>query len=221
MGLTKQLRKLADWLDAPGYRDARRKRVPYELYRLFGRVNGWGDVATVLDVGANRGHFSRSAVNCFPKATVHAFEPLEVCQDKLVKTANRFGHIEVHQLALGETPGTVTMFENDYPDSSSLLPMTERHKELWPKTKNETKIKVKRETLDNLQNIIGPGPHFMKLDVQGYELHVLKGAGGTLKNTLAVMCEVCFEGLYEDRRIFPRFSPSSVSGDSRSPNSPR
>lgn len=202
MGLTKQLRKLADWLDAPEYREARRKRVPYNLYRFFKRVKLWGKVATVLDIGANHGHFARAAVNCFPTATVHAFEPLTVCQEKLQRTADRYGRIEVHQLALGEEPGKVTMFENDYPDSSSLLPMTERHKELWPKTRNETEIEVDRQCLDNLHERIGTGPHLIKLDVQGYELHVLKGAQKTLEDTLVVMCEVCFEKFYEGQADF-------------------
>jgi len=203
MGLTKQLRKLADWLETPGYREARRLRVPHELYRLFGRVNAWGKVASVLDVGANNGHFSRAAAQCFPDATVHAFEPLQVCQEKLQKTARRFGRIQVHQLALGEEQGMVTMYENAYPDSSSLLPMTERHKDLWPKTRNETPIEVRRETLDDLRDRVGDGPHFLKLDVQGYELHVLKGAEKTLPHTLAVMCEVLFENLYDGQADFP------------------
>jgi len=204
MGLSKQLRKLADWLELPDYRIARRKRVPLYLHRFFARAQRWGEITTVLDVGANHGHFARAAVACLPTATVHAFEPLPVCQEKLRRTAQRFGRIEVHQLALGEAPGRVTMFENDYPDSSSLLPMTDRHKELWPKTRNETEIEVDCECLDRLRETIGAGPHLMKLDVQGYELQVLKGAIETLKNTLVVMCEVCFEPFYQGQADFPR-----------------
>ena len=203
MSLAKELRKWADRLDAPGYSESRRLRVPYPLYRFFGRVQTWGNVRTVLDVGANCGHFSRAAAQCFPSAAVHAFEPLKVCQQALQKVALRFPQVRVHPVALGERVGEVTMHENAFPDSSSLLTMTERHKQLWPKTRQETPITVPLQTLDGLREHFGAGPHFLKLDVQGYELNVLRGAEATLRDTLVVFTEVLFEQFYEGQVDFP------------------
>lgn len=203
MSLAKELRKLADRLDAPGYAESRRLRVPYPLYRFFGRVQAWGNVRAVLDVGANCGHFSKAAAQCFPTAVVHAFEPLKVCQPALQKVVTRFPQVRVHPVALGERAGEVTMHENAFPDSSSLLPMTERHKELWPKTRPETKITVPLQTLDGLRDQFGAGPYFLKLDVQGYELNVLRGAEATLRDTLVVFTEVLFEQFYEGQVDFP------------------
>ena len=203
MSLAKELRKLADRIDAPGYADSRRMRVPYPLYRFFGRVQAWGAVRTVLDVGANSGQFSRAAAQCFPGVTVHAFEPLTVCQLALRKVAERFPQIQVHPVALGERAGEVTMNENEYPDSSSLLAMTERHKELWLKTRNEKRITVPMQTLDAMREQLGAGPHFLKMDVQGYELNVLRGAEETLKATSVVFTEVLFDQFYEGQADFP------------------
>ena len=203
MSLAKELRKLADRIDAPGYADSRRMRVPYPLYRFFGRVQAWGAVRTVLDVGANSGQFSRAAAQCFPGVTVHAFEPLTVCQLALRKVAERFPQIQVHPVALGERAGEVTMNENEYPDSSSLLAMTERHKELWPKTRNEKRITVPMQTLDAMREQLGTGPHFLTMDVQGYELNLLHGAEETLKATSVVFTEVLFDQFYEGQADFP------------------
>ena len=203
MSLAKELRKLADRLDAPGYSQSRRWRIPYPLYRFFGRVQAWGTVQTVLDVGANWGHFSRAAAQFFPNAIIHAFEPLTVCQPVLQKVAERFPKIQIHPTALGERAGTVEMFENEFPDSSSLLTMTERHKKLWPKTRNEKRITVPLQTLDGLREQFGVGPHFLKMDVQGYELNVLLGAEETLKDTLVVFTEVLFDQFYEGQADFP------------------
>ena len=202
MSLAKELRKLADRLDAPGYAESRHLRVPYPLYRFFGRVKAWGAVRTVLDVGANVGQFSRAAAQCFPGVAVHAFEPLTVCQPALRKVSERFPQIQIHPVALGEQAGEVAMNENEYPDSSSLLTMTERHKELWPKTRNEKRVTVPMQTLDGLREQLGPGPHFLKMDVQGYEMNVLRGAEETLKATSVVFTEVLFDQFYEGQADF-------------------
>jgi FkbM family methyltransferase len=202
MRLAKELRKMADRLDAPGFRESRRLRIPYPLYRLFGRVKAWGEIHSVLDVGANCGQFARAAAQCFPGVAIHAFEPLHCCQTSLCKLRDQFSQVQIHRIALGDETGTVEMFENDYPDSSSLLRMTERHKEYWPRTRNETIIHVPIQTLDGLKSEIGGGPHFLKMDVQGYELHVLRGAEDTLRNTHVVMCEVLFEPFYDEQADF-------------------
>jgi len=55
MSIAGELRKLANRLDVPVFAEARRQRVPLELYRFFDRVKKLSDIRTVLDVGANTG----------------------------------------------------------------------------------------------------------------------------------------------------------------------
>jgi FkbM family methyltransferase len=197
MSLAKELRKFAERLDTPGAGDARRLRVPLNLYRCFERIKHDFAIRTVLDVGANRGEFARHAAGCFPGAAIHCFEPLPVCQPLLQALAAQHPQIRLHPFALGETSGNAEMFENDYAPSSSLLPMQERHRELWPKTVGTKKITVAIETLDGAIAREKPAaPFFLKLDVQGFEMSVLRGATEALRHTAVVMMEVLFEPLY-------------------------
>jgi len=203
MSLAKELRKIADRLDTPGVAAARRLRVPLDRYRLFARIKDGFAVKTILDVGANRGEFARISADCFPDAMVHAFEPLPCCQPLLQAVATNRPRIRIHPLALGETTGTVDMYENDYAPSSSILPMQDRHRELWPKTVNSNKIQVAMETLDHLASRVSfEAACFLKMDVQGFELSVLRGATEVLRSTAVVMAEVLFEPLYEGQADF-------------------
>ncbi|MBI3881373.1 MAG: FkbM family methyltransferase [Verrucomicrobia bacterium] len=203
MSLAKKLRKVADRLDNPVAVEARRLKLPLDLFELFERIKALTPVRTVFDVGANSGQFSRACALRLPGAVIHAFEPLAVCQEGLRKVAVEFSQIKVHQLALGESAGTVEMFQNDFNAASSLLPMGDRHRELWPHTVNTTKISVPLDTLDAAAARLGAqGPAFLKLDVQGFELHVLRGATNTLRDTAVVMMEVLFENLYEGQADF-------------------
>ena len=203
MSLARELRKLADRLDTPGAAVARRMRIPLDRYRLFERVKSVADIRTVLDVGANQGEFARYAADCFPNATIHCFEPLPVCQPQLKTLAAGCSRIKVHPVALGEKSCAMQMFENDFAPSSSLLPMQDRHRELWPKTTGAKKIPVTMTTLDAVAAVAPfTGHMFLKLDVQGFEMNVLRGATQALRQTAVVMMEVLFEPLYEGQADF-------------------
>ena len=90
------------------------------------------------------------------------------------------------------------MFENEYAPSSSILPMLNRHRELWPKTCKDHSISVPVHTLDNIMAGVDAYQRiFMKMDVQGYEMHVLRGAESTLHRVQAIQMEVLFEDLYD------------------------
>jgi protein O-GlcNAc transferase len=62
---------------------------------------------------------------------------------------------------------------------------------------------IKMESLDDLiaQNIL-PAPDHIKIDVQGFEMEVFKGAQHALKGALALRTEVCFYDIYENQPLF-------------------
>ena len=206
MSLAGELRKVADRLSTPGAKEARRLRVPLDLFRLYRRLQEITPIKTVLDVGANTGEFAAWTSRCLPEATVHMFEPLEVYHGRLRALAESSPRLEMHPCALGDKPSRQQMFQNDYSPSSSLLPMKDRHRELWPKTAGDRPVEVEVKTLDAFRAANSfAEPAFLKLDVQGFELHVLRGAKECLANGVsAVMCETLFEGLYDGQVEFPQ-----------------
>jgi FkbM family methyltransferase len=166
MSIAKELRKIADRLDQPGAASARRLRVSLNQYHVFERVRKIGPVKNVLDVGANKGEMVRTFARAFPESHLHAFEPLPMCQPGLKALKRDLPQLTIHQMALGNEIGEVKMFQNDYAPSSSLLPMLDRHRQLWPKTANDKPITVTMDTLDGVARCEGiVGPCILKLEV--------------------------------------------------------
>lgn len=160
-------------------------------------------IRTVLDVGANSGQFA-SAVRCvLPAAQIYSFEPIPEVHRQLEKRLGRFGRFQSFCVALGNTSGESTFWQCDFSKSSSLLPMSETHREAFPWTSHSSPKNVRIETLDNHLGLMTLTPTvLLKLDVQGYELGVLEGARELLKKTHYVQVETSFAPLYEGQASF-------------------
>ena len=187
---------LLNWLEARGY-------VLLNTRKLATR-NTWLNhlaVSTVLDVGANTGESALELHAMYPKAQVVSFEPLP---DSFAAMQQRLaGHAwsHRHNLALAEKTGRMTMHRSAYALSSSLLPMSDAHKQAYPYSAGSQPVEVEISTLDA---ICAPlqGPFLIKLDVQGYEYGVLQGAAETLTRTAALIVETSFVELYEGQKLF-------------------
>jgi FkbM family methyltransferase len=161
------------------------------------------NIRTVLDVGANTGQFS-SAIRCFvPEAQIYAFEPLPDCHEALCRRLAKRGRFQGFCTAVGAENGHVTFWRSEFAKSSSVLPMTELHKEAFPWSKGAKELKVPQCRLDTCldkmqlaQNVL------LKIDVQGYELQVLLGARKILKEVKYALVETSFHKLYQDQAAF-------------------
>ncbi len=124
----------------------------------------------VLDVGAAKGHWSRSAARLFPDAAFYLFDPLKESAPSLRALSDgdpRFHHF---LMALGRERATRRMNVARDPEASSLLE--------FPGQDQAAQREVPVETVDGLLAAGRmPAPDLVKLDVQGFELEVL--AGGT------------------------------------------
>jgi len=152
--------------------------------------------SAIIDVGAAVGDYSKAAHFIFPTAKIFAFEPIPDSFEKLKSLTGEVINMQCFNLALSDHEGEAEFHLNEFNFSSSLLKMTNTHKMIFPFTKNETTVKVNTIKLDNILKNIGQGEALLKLDVQGSELTVLKGATDMLKEIDVIQLEISFLNFY-------------------------
>lgn len=164
-------------------------------------------IGSILDIGANEGQFAKRMRSRFPKAQIYAFEPLPDAAQRLRQWANtQRGAVQVFEVALGDCTQTVFLQQHLYFSASSSLLATTAHGEaLYPFMGRQQRIPVQQMTLDD---VIAQLPQplrpdvLIKLDVQGYEDRVLRGASQTLRAAKACIVEISLDGLYEGQASF-------------------
>ena len=159
---------------------------------------GGDEFATVIDVGANKGQFAVFAANRWPHARLVCFEPLPGPRAKLERVAP--GRAEIHDCALGSSAGEGEMHLASRADSSSLLPLGARQKAIFG-MKETGVLRVPVRRLDTCLSPPLRRPALLKIDVQGFELEVLKGASGLLHEIDAVYVEASEVELYKGQAL--------------------
>ena len=176
-----------------------------ELIRLKPYRNWFASHAfnTIIDVGANTGPFSFAMRLLLPESRIFAFEPLPQCYKKLVRNLDPMGKFTAFQTAIGEEQAEAQMWQSEFSESSSLLPMGDLHKQAFPHTSNAQLVNVPLATLDDyLDKIEFNPPVLLKIDVQGYEDKVIRGATKTLKHVDWIITELSFKTLYKGQPLF-------------------
>ena len=124
------------------------------------------------------------------------FEPLtenfNILKDK---AENLNANIQGYQVALGSHEGDTTMYVSDNEKQSSSILKPKVHLTHHPHVKFPETEEVSVDLLDNYNT---GNYNFLNMDVQGYELEVLKGATETLKQIKYVYCEVNRDEVYEN-----------------------
>jgi FkbM family methyltransferase len=199
MTISESLKDLAAWM---GFHVVRNRHNP--THTLMGLRNY--DFGMVFDVGANRGQFARTIRRTFPHAIFYCFEPTPAAFEQLSIWASTQERVVPVQLALGARPGILEMNVHKMHDTSSSLLSTTAHCEtLWPITAAQSIITVQIERLDDYVNMLSlplVGEILLKLDVQGYEAEVLRGAPQLLAQVRACIVEISLDQLYEGQCRF-------------------
>ena len=161
------------------------------------------NIRTVIDVGAHTGEFALMIKQLLPEASVISFEPLkQEFQELQQKLQGRPG-FQIFNYALGDRDGTDTIWRNDFSQSSSLLRMTNLHREAFPHSGQETSEEITIRRLDDvLATVKTDREILLKLDVQGYEDKVLAGGQDLLTRARVLVIEVSFRKLYEGQPLF-------------------
>jgi FkbM family methyltransferase len=171
------------------------------------------DFDLLLDVGANRGQFSLMVRSLRPKVPIHAYEPHTGEAAIYRRLLGRGRGVLLHEFALGEAASIAELHVSRRADSSSLLPIGELQSELFPNTDEIGTRSVDVLTLDSLpEHWSSACRALLKLDVQGFELSVLRGAKTALKHCAYVFAECSEIQLYKGQALLPEVS-SFLSGE--------
>lgn len=160
-------------------------------------------IQTVLDVGSHVGSFAYAMRHILPQVQIYSFEPLQDNYARLVKNLAPLGNFEAFNTAIGEHVGELEFHRSDFSPSSSALEMGELHRQTFPESAHSTTLRVPVACLDDyLDKIKLTAPVFLKIDVQGYEDAVLRGAGQILQQVDLIEIEVSYRLLYTGQVLF-------------------
>ncbi len=173
----------------------------YEEVNLFKNLAKKSDV--IFDVGANTGLYSIVSQLSNPEASVYAFEPYPVNLQRLEKNAelNRVeDKINVVQTAIGDSQSKLRFAIPETAQVCDVLSADIEFTEQFTDTYDAFKtVQVAQTTLDDfVRSRKIPGVDLIKIDVENFELNVLKGGLDSLETFKPVILAEMF---VDDERI--------------------
>lgn len=161
------------------------------------------NIESVFDIGANVGQFATEIREILPQAKIYSFEPLKECYTLLQQNMKNDHNFEAFNCALGSENSRKDIHKSSYSPSSSLLTMSNTHKDLFPHTKDHHTENIVVRRLDDIFNEIKAKKNILlKIDTQGYEEMVIRGGQNTIKQAQFIIIENSYVPLYEGQALF-------------------
>lgn len=155
-------------------------------------------VDVVFDIGVADG--TPWLYRQLPAAELHLFDPLD--PTPALERLLRGRSYTFHKCALGAAPGELALQHNiEQPSRSSLLSRT-------PLTATDQAYEEVVVAVRTLDDVVSGLPHLqgrrigLKVDTEGYELEVLRGAVRTLAQCAFVVCEASIARRFENSYRF-------------------
>jgi len=160
-------------------------------YKNYGKFDTTGEksfiklikneISLSLDIGANIGEYTKLLL-INTNSRVVSFEPLPEAFKELEKIKLKFkDRLKTHNIAVGLESGKLDLFYGDQKsEKASLVPNLEKLSFVGLQNKNKISVDVKK--LDSFENFFnGQQIDFIKIDTEGFEYEVLKGAEKIIK----------------------------------------
>jgi len=175
--------------------------VPHGLSPWYDaqRYAGKRDFKTIIDAGANIGQTLREISRHCPRAHTFSFEPCRDTHDKLATAFSHQKNISCLNLGLGAREEFLTLHR--YKDS-------ERNTLAVADSSSESPTKKERVQITTLDAFTKKSEiesiDFLKMDVQGWEMNILKGAAELLSRNRIhfILSEVGFQNRKNDLQDF-------------------
>jgi FkbM family methyltransferase len=171
------------------------------LFELLG-------INCVLDVGAHQGWYGRMLAEMGYDGHIVSFEPVRENFDALCRaSASNPQRWTAHNVALGSTDGTTTINVARRSDFSSLWPTNDYARQQFPVMSDPIRTEeVRIARLDTiLESVVAhiEAPRiFLKMDTQGNDMEVFRGAQRSLDRIEALQAELYFREVYTGAPLF-------------------
>ena len=160
-----------------------------------------GQNLTLLDVGANIGDYSKELVSVFPNSSIiYAFEPLPSTYKMLTENVKTIPNISCHNVGMSDKKIVMPVYTNHA--GSGLTSVYQRRLDHF-NVRMDVKENCEFTSVDDfckdnhIEHI-----HFLKIDVEGHELSVLRGANEMMKAGRIDYIQFEFGGCNIDSRTF-------------------
>lgn len=181
--LRRRARALAE--QALGIHIYRTPPVPLNKHadHVIRRLRRWSPDDVMFDVGANDGRTILRLQDQLACPRIFAFEPVSSTYRILVERTAHLSNVRAFPAALGSALDRRPIYLNEIAAMNSFSPQ-------WTAASTGTEL-VEVQTIDGImaQEKI-PFIHFLKIDTEGYELEVLKGAERALASRRIVIIQV-------------------------------
>lgn len=172
--------------------------TPTAMDAIINAINHY-QIDLVLDVGANVGQFGKEIRAAGYLGDLHSFEPVKKTYIDLEAASYNDCNWHTHQTALGASAANQNIHVMGASDLSSFHLPSNFGKDRFKGFQSAYQEEVEVRTIDQFieSNELGNRKILLKMDTQGYDLEVLKGATNSLKHIVSIQSEISFQPLYE------------------------
>ena len=163
------------------------------------------DIEKIIDIGAHKGEFLEKMLKIEKVNTFYAFEPQKNIFNELSEKFSNNKKVTLFNYAMDEEIAKKKLKINRLSMTSSLAEINE--KSLYLKFKNfltraksnfEDEYEVQTNTVDKIFEGINLKKTLLKIDVEGFEINVLKGSQTKLKEIPFILLENQFGNHYKN-----------------------
>lgn len=155
-------------------------------------------ITLLVDVGANQGQYATRMRALGFTGRIESFEPGSEAFGLLSRFASTDPLWVPHQIALAEAEGVLDLRVSHDSVSSSVLPVVDAHLRAAPRSAQSYAEVVRAAPLDDVLTYSADERIWLKLDTQGFEAQVLRGATAVLDKTWIIQTELalmpCYDG---------------------------
>lgn len=190
------------------------KKKGYTIYKdgitdktsiIYSKILNVNNIENILDIGANAGQYAQSLRKMGYKEHIYSFEPLKQPYTALVSNSKDDNKWHVFNYGLGDAPGKQQIHVSKNSVSSSIRDIKQEHIQNEPDSVYTHTTEIELKTLDEVLlelKVKDLTKTMIKIDTQGFEENVLKGASTSLGKIPLIQLELSLIPLYEEALLF-------------------